>query len=158
RIKDVFHHHPVRLSCNRSPGGPADQPMDCVAALHFVQCQLMAASIELVAAILQPVRPGDQHLPSPREAHLLGPVAVEKLTAPGGVCAKSPANLDDHGTLMRGRDLDLLSGWRNHGTPRAGSAVPAGGRRRTDGATGALRYIARTRQILRERSCAPWPR
>src|SRR5262249_34508917 len=130
RIEDVFHHDPVRLVHNGSPGSPADEAVDRVVALRLVQRQLIAASVELVAAILQPVRPGDQHLPPRRGAHLLGPVAVDKFPAANGICAQSPANLDDHGALMLGRDFELLAGWRNHGALRARFSAPAGVRRR----------------------------
>ena len=75
------------------------------------------APIELVATILQPVRPRDQHLTSARGAHLVSPIAVDKLTTAGGVRAEPPADLDDYSLLIPGYDLDLLSGWCDHGSP-----------------------------------------
>src|SRR5262245_27109586 len=125
RIEDVFHQNLVRLACNRPPGGPADEPMDRVVALRLVEWQLVAAPVELVAAVLQSVGPRDQDLPASRCAHLIGPVAVKKLPAAGGVCAKPAANLDDDRPLTLGRDLNLLAGGCNHGALHASSATSA---------------------------------
>src|SRR5262249_30214383 len=124
-IENVFHQDAVRLARNSPPAGPADEPMNCVLAFHLVERKLVAAPVELVAAILQPVGPGDQDLPAGRRAHLLGPVAVEKLSAPGRVCTKSATNLDHRRPLPFGRDLDLLAGRGNHGAPHASCATSA---------------------------------
>jgi len=104
--------------------------MDRVVALRLVERQLMAALVELVAAILQPIGPRDQYLTPARGAHLVVAVSIDKLPAVGGVRAKSSANFDDYGPLTLGHDLDLLAGGCNHGAPHnAGCATPAGVRR-----------------------------
>jgi hypothetical protein len=52
---------------------------------RLVQRELVASAVELVAAILQPIRPRDQRLTPARGAHLVGLVSVDKLPAAGGV-------------------------------------------------------------------------
>src|SRR5262252_4271408 len=84
-MEDVFHHGPVWLALCGGPGGPADEAVDCIAVLRLVQRELVALAVELVAAILQPVRPRDQYLTSARGTHLVGPVSVDKLPAAGGI-------------------------------------------------------------------------
>src|SRR5262245_61977144 len=124
-MEDVFHDNTVRLARNGPPGGPAHEPMDRIVALRLVERQLMAAPVELVAAILQPVGPRDQYLTPARGAHLVIAVSIDKLPAVGGVRAKSSANLDDYSPLTLGHDLDLLAGRQNHGAPHnAGCATP----------------------------------
>jgi hypothetical protein len=73
------------LALGGSPGSPADEAVDRVTVLRLVQWELVAPPVELEAAILQPVRPRDQHLTPARGAHLVGPVSVDKLPAAGGV-------------------------------------------------------------------------
>ena len=68
--------------------------------------------VEFIAAILQPVRPRDQHLTPARRAYLVGVVSVDKLPAAGGVGAKPTTNLHDHGLLISRCDRDLLARWR----------------------------------------------
>jgi len=46
-------------------------------ARPLVQRELVPPAVELVAAILKPVRPRDQYLTSARRAHLVGPVSVD---------------------------------------------------------------------------------
>src|SRR5262245_8478671 len=159
RIEDVFHENPVRLARNGPPGVPADEPMDCVVALRLVERQLMAAPVELVAAILQPVGPRDQNLPAGRGAHLLGPVAIENFPAAGGVCAKPATNLDDYRPLVFRGDLDLLATRCNHGATHASSASSARAcRRAASKLNTADSCIFRAPRAIRGRSCAPWPR
>src|SRR6516162_6413587 len=95
------------------------------------------APVEFIAAVLQPVRPWDQHLTSPRRAHLVGPVSVDKLPAARGVCAQSSAHRDNHRPLISGYDLDLLAGWRDHRPPQVTSATRPGPRRGTRSREGA---------------------
>jgi hypothetical protein len=45
----------------------------------------VAAPVELVAAVLQPVRPRDQDLAPARGAHLVGPISVDKVPTAGRV-------------------------------------------------------------------------
>src|SRR5262245_11830136 len=130
--------------------------MDRVVAFWLVERQLMAAPIELVAAILQPIGPWDQHLPPRGGAHLVDPVAVEKRPATGGVRTKPAADLDDYRPLILDCNLDLLAGGCNHGAPHASSATPARvGRRGASGPNLVSSGIARTPH--RGRSFAPWP-
>src|SRR6516225_10143449 len=67
RVEDVFHHRPVWLALDGGPGGPTDEAVDCIAVLRLVQRELVALAVELVAAILKPVRPRDQYLTSAEE-------------------------------------------------------------------------------------------
>src|SRR5215471_1028753 len=152
RMEDVFHKNLVRLACNGPPAGPADEPMDGVVALWLVEWQLVAAPVELVAAILQSVGPRDQDLPTRRRAHLIGPITVKKLPAAGGVCAKPAANLDDDRPLTLGRDLNLLAGGCNHGAPHASSATSV----KIPNAM--ISCISRTPRTFRGRASAPRPR
>jgi hypothetical protein len=74
-MEDVFHHRPVRLALGGGPIGPADEAVDCISVLRLVQRKLVAPAVELVAAILKPVRPRDQYLTSARGAHRIRPVS-----------------------------------------------------------------------------------
>src|SRR5258708_31184324 len=56
-------------------------PKGQIAVLRLVQWELVATPVELIAPILQPVRPRDQHLAPARGTHLIGAISVEKLTA-----------------------------------------------------------------------------
>ncbi len=67
----------------------------CVAALRLVQRELVAVPLELVAAVLQPVRPRDQRLTPALGlgAHLVGVIAVDKLPSGGGMMHGSDASM-----------------------------------------------------------------
>src|SRR5262249_59538241 len=93
-MEDVLHHDTVRLADGGGPGNPADEAVDRVAALRLVQRELVAAPVERVAAVLKPVRPRDQGLPSARGAHLVGPVSVDKVPTAGRGCAGASPALD----------------------------------------------------------------
>src|SRR5215831_20371578 len=125
RMEHVFHYDPVRLARRGGPGDPADEAVYRVAAFRLVQRELVVAPIELVATVLQPVRPRDQRLTPARGAHLVSPISVDKLPTAGGVRAESPADLDDHSMLIAGYDLDLLSRWCDHGSPHVMPAARA---------------------------------
>jgi hypothetical protein len=73
----------------------------------------MARPVEFIAAVLNPVRPGEQHLPAARGAHLLGGVSVEEIAVAHGVGAESAAELGVYGALVVEPELDLLAGRRN---------------------------------------------
>jgi hypothetical protein len=122
-MEDVFHHRAVWLALGGGPGGPTDEAVDCIAVLRLVQRELVAPAVELVAAVLKPVRPRDQYLTSARGAHLVGPVSVDKLPAADRVRAESTTNLDDHSLLISDCDLDLFAGWRDHRSPPIRPAV-----------------------------------
>jgi hypothetical protein len=51
-MEDVLHHGPVRFAYGGDPGGPADEAVDCIVVLRFVQWDLVATTVELVATIL----------------------------------------------------------------------------------------------------------
>jgi hypothetical protein len=117
-MEHVFHYDAVRFARGDGPGDPADEAVDRVAAVRLVQRELVATPIELVATVLQPVWPRDQRLTPARGAHLVGPISIKNLPTAGGVRAESAADLDDHSMLIAGYDLDLLSGWCDHGASR----------------------------------------
>src|SRR5262244_3384155 len=61
-MEDVFHHRPVWLALGGGPVGPADEAVNCMAGPRLVHWELLPPAVELVAAILKPVRPRDQYL------------------------------------------------------------------------------------------------
>ena len=65
-----------------------------------VERELVAPSVELVGAVLDPVRPRDQHLPAAGRDLSVGGVAVEQLAAARRVRAQPAADLDDDGALV----------------------------------------------------------
>ena len=101
RMEHVLH---ARLGSARArPTVHAAQrtrPWIAVRVLGLGQRELVAPPLELVAAVLEPVRPRDQHLPPSRGAHLVGAVSVEELPAARRVRAQPAADLDDHGPLV----------------------------------------------------------
>src|SRR6516225_5436345 len=119
----MFHHGSMWLPLGCGPGRPADEAVECVAALWLVQRELVAPSVKFVAAILQPVWPRDQYLTPARGAHFVGSVPVDKLPAAHGVGAKSSTNLDDHCLLITGCDRDLLTRWVGSPLPPIRPAV-----------------------------------
>jgi hypothetical protein len=84
-MEDVLHHDPVRLARGGVPGSPADETVDRVPALRLGQGELVTATVELVAAVLKPVRPRDQNLTAARGTHLVGPISVDKVPTAGRV-------------------------------------------------------------------------
>jgi hypothetical protein len=115
-MEHVLHHDPVRLALPDGPGGPANEAVDGVLLLRVVDRKLVAPSLELVAAVLHPVGPRDQHLPPAGRAHLIDPIAVDELAAGGGVRPEPAADLYDDGPLILERDLDLFAGRAGHGS------------------------------------------
>src|SRR5262245_43344918 len=90
----------------------------------------MLLPCELVPPILEPVRPGSEHLPAAGARHLVRPVAVEYVSAAGGVRADAAADLDHGGRLVTECDLELLAGGSAHAAlPPAMPSARAGGRR-----------------------------
>jgi hypothetical protein len=108
-MEQVLHPHPTRVPLGDVPDGPAHESVDRVTVLGLVQRQLMASSVELVGAVLDPIRPREQHLPSPRGAHLVSRVAVEELAIPRGVRTEPAAHLHHHRTLVSVGELDLFA-------------------------------------------------
>src|SRR6185312_4046782 len=110
RAKRVLQHDPVILALGRRPGGPADETVDGVARLELVERQLVLRAAELVRPVLDPVRPGDEHLPAAGAGHLFGAVAVEDVLASNGVGPQARTDLDDDDAPIPGAYLDLLAG------------------------------------------------
>ncbi len=110
----MFHDHPVRLTVTNRPGLPADEAVDRVSVLGFVQLELMALPVELVAPVLQPVRPRDQDLTAARGARPAGWIAVEKVTPVGRIRANPAPDLVQDGSLVVGKELDLIARLRRH--------------------------------------------
>ena len=71
----------------------------------------MAPAAELVAPVLEPVRPRQEHLPATRGAHLVGAVAVEQLPAGDRVRPQPAADLDDDGALVAVDELVSARRW-----------------------------------------------
>ena len=111
-VDHVLHHDAIRLTFADGPGRPAHEAVDRVRELRLGERQLVALPVELVASVLQPVRPGDEQLPATRLRLLVRAVAVEDLLTGDRIGAQSAAHLDDHRALVAERDLDLLTGWR----------------------------------------------
>ena len=65
---------------------------------------------ELVAAVADPVRPGQQQLAARTGAHLGGGEAVQQLTTAGRVLAEGGADLGDQGALVAQLERVLLTG------------------------------------------------
>ena len=69
----------------------------------------MAPASELVAAVLEPVRPRQEQLPATRRAHLVRAIAVEQLPAGDRIRPQPAADLDDDGALVAVDELVLLA-------------------------------------------------
>src|SRR5262249_34197128 len=52
-IENVLHHGPVWLVLGDCPCIPTNEAVDCIVVLRLVQWELVAPSLELVAAVLQ---------------------------------------------------------------------------------------------------------
>ena len=115
-MQRVLHHDAVWLSLDGGPQRPAHEPVDRIPALRLVEQQLMLPPVELVAAVLHPVRERDQNLSAAGGADLVGPVTVEDVAAARRVVAEPAADLHDHRTLVVQRDLELLArrSYRRH--------------------------------------------
>ena len=65
RMEHVLQHDAARLALADAPAGPADEAVDRVLRLGLVERELVPPPVELVGAVLEPVRPRDQHLAPP---------------------------------------------------------------------------------------------
>ena len=83
--------------------------MDRVLPLGLVERQLVPLAGELVAAVLDPVRPGDQLLPAAARRDLARLVTVEHGQAAGEIGPEAGADLGDDGPLISEGELDLLA-------------------------------------------------
>ncbi|MEO6798091.1 MAG: hypothetical protein ABI401_05030 [Candidatus Dormibacter sp.] len=83
--------------------------MNGVVLLGLGQGKLVMLSFELVAAVGQPVRPGDQYLSARSRSHLVWAVPVEYRPAVTGQLAKAtPHGHDGQSKPARGQ-LDLFA-------------------------------------------------
>ncbi len=115
----MLHHDAMRMTFADGPGRPSHETVDRVRELRLGERQLVALPVELVASVLEPVRPGDEQLAATRLRLLVQAVAVEELLIGDRIDAQSTAHLDDHRALVAERDLDLLTGWRGLRIPLA---------------------------------------
>ena len=83
--------------------------MDRVPPLGLVERELVALARELVAAVLNPVRPRREQLPAAGAAHRDDAVAVEHRLVADRVPAQAAAEPDDDHALVADRELDLLA-------------------------------------------------
>ncbi len=83
--------------------------MQGVALVRLVDRHHVLLAVPGVAAAVQAIRPGGQHLPAHTADHLVGVVAVEHGHAADLVHTQAAAVLDHHGVLVAVPDLDLLS-------------------------------------------------
>src|SRR2546423_13024783 len=100
----------VRLAFGDTPRRPADKAVDGVLPLGLVEGQLVSATPELVAPVLDPVRPRDQQLATAARCNFVRFVAVDHGAAVGDVGVEARTDFDDDGALIPGRELDLLAG------------------------------------------------
>ena len=111
-VDRVLHHDAVLLARGDRPGCPAHEAMNGVVVLRLGQGELVPPPVELVAPVLQPVRPWGQHLAAPGGARRVERVAVEEIPAACRVRAEAAADLDHHGPLVGVDELELLTrGW-----------------------------------------------
>ena len=71
RIEHVLHDDTAPVVFGRPPGSVADEPVDGVSALGLGERQLMTTPVELVRAVLNAVRPRNEHLPPPGRRQLV---------------------------------------------------------------------------------------
>ena len=109
-MQPVFQDGSVGLVLDDLPPRPAHEPVDRVAPLRLVERQLVALARELVAAVLNPVRPGSEQLPAAGAAHRDDAVAVEHRLVADRVSAQAAAESDDDHVLVADRELDLFPG------------------------------------------------
>jgi hypothetical protein len=69
----------------------------------------MVLPVEAVAAVGEPVGPGNQRGAVSSIAHLLDRVGLQHRPAGDRVLAYAPSDLDDHGSLLAKDDLELLT-------------------------------------------------
>ena len=77
--------------------------------LGLVQRELVRAPVELVAAVLDAVRPRDEQLAAAGGTELAGAVAVEDRPLADGVRPQARADAHDDGPLLAERELDLFA-------------------------------------------------
>ena len=129
-MQNVSEFDAVRLSLSHVPRSPADEAVDRVRMLRFRQRQLMATTLELVAAVLETIGPGDEHLTSPAARHLVDAIAGDDVPPVDGVGPETTAHLDCDRPVVAEHDLELLSGGRLHRYAAPVATAGVSGRRR----------------------------
>ena len=81
RMEFVLEHDAALLALADPPARPPDESVDRVPRRELVERELLLPAVELVGAVLDPVRPGDQHLPAAGGDLALRGVGVEQLPA-----------------------------------------------------------------------------
>src|SRR5579862_1120984 len=107
----IGQHGAAGVPLRARPISPADEAVDRVSLLGLAQRQLLADAVELVAAISDPVGPGQQVLATAAGAHLISRVTVEQVSVGRLINSQSPAHLDDDRPLPSVAQLELLAGW-----------------------------------------------
>src|SRR5205823_5453053 len=107
RLDDVVQHHAVRRLVDDVPRRLADEPVDRVPVLRLRERQLQPLAVELVAPVLDPVRPRGQHLTAAGGRPRRGSETVDELPAGDLVRAEPATEGDDADALLSARDLDL---------------------------------------------------
>jgi hypothetical protein len=79
----------------------------------FSECQLMCDPVEGVAAVANPVRPGNQILPAASLAHFIKAEPAYDISALDGESAQRRAHLGDNSAMTTGDNLVLFAAGRN---------------------------------------------
>ena len=96
----------VRDGCPRQP---ADETVDRVRPLGFVERHPFGLALERVPPVAQAVRPGCEHLPTTARGHLVDREAVDQRIAGQRVVPEGRADLGDDGVLVATADLELTT-------------------------------------------------
>ena len=165
RLERVRHQHAAALLLGHRPRLPSDEAVDRVPMLGLRERQLVALAVELVRAVLDAVRPRDQHLPAARGALLLRAVAVQHLPLAHGIRAKPAADTDDDRALVAVYELRLESGGAGHvssawycASSLCSSSLPSGSGRRPVPRRAGWRRFRRCRPSRHRRGTTPSPR
>ena len=110
RVEAVLERGAIDLPLHDRPLRPADEAMNGVPPLGLVERELEGTALELVRAVLDPVRPRREDLSAAGAAELVQPVAVEHRRIAEPVTAQTTADADDDRPLVAVRELDLLAG------------------------------------------------
>jgi hypothetical protein len=76
--------------------------MDGVPLLRLCQAELQTLALEVVAAVLDPVGPGEQQLAAPSRAHLVSRVAGHHVIPVSSEAAETGPHFDDLGFVGAG--------------------------------------------------------
>jgi hypothetical protein len=84
-IDHVLERDPVRRAVCDRPSGPARETVDRVPPFGLVEWKLIPVSVELVATVLDAIRPWNEQLSPTRRGNLGVPVAVDDRSLAEGV-------------------------------------------------------------------------